>query len=394
MKTEEMDAAYIAHTYGRYPAVLVKGQGVEVWDEKGKKYIDLTSGIGVNIFGYCDPVWKKAVEAQLDMVQHTSNLYYTKPCAELAEMLCEKTGMKKVFFGNSGAEANEGAIKAARKYAAMKHGRDTYTIITLKDSFHGRTITTLAATGQDMFHQDFQPLTPGFVYAERNNLEDVKRLVRENRTAAIMIECIQGEGGVHVLAQDFVQGIQKICDENDILLIVDEVQTGNGRTGKYFCYMNYGVHPDIVTTAKGLGGGLPIGAVLFNEKTEDVFQPGDHGSTFGGNPIAAAGGVSIVERIDDTLLQNVRAKGDKVQAFFQDVPEVRTVEGMGLMIGIEPAHAKAEDVLKACMDKGVLVLTAHDNRIRLLPALDIPEDTLMKACGVIREALAEERDKK
>lgn len=391
METEKLDQNYIAHTYDRYPAVLVKGHGVKAADDKGRVYTDLTSGIGVNIFGYCDDIWKKAVEAQLDCLQHTSNLYYTEPCAHLAQLLCEKTGMKKVFFGNSGAEANEGAIKAARKYAAGKHGADTYTIITLKDSFHGRTITTLAATGQDMFHHDFLPLTPGFVHAERNNLADMEKLVRENKTAAIMIECIQGEGGVHVLDQKYVQGIQKICDENDILLIVDEVQTGNGRTGSYFSYMNYGIHPDLVTTAKGLGGGLPIGAVLFNEKTQDVFRPGDHGSTFGGNPIAAAGGVSIAERIDDTLLQDVRAKGEKVQAFFKADPDVKAVEGMGLMIGIEPKYAKAEDVLMTCMKHGVLVLTAHDNRIRLLPALNIPEDTLMAACEVIQEALAEER---
>jgi acetylornithine/N-succinyldiaminopimelate aminotransferase len=388
MNIQERDQNYIAHTYGRYPAVLTRGEGCMAYDESGKAYIDLTSGIGVNIFGYCDPAWKQAVEAQLDCIQHTSNLYYTRPCVELAELLCQKTGMKKVFFGNSGAEANEGAIKAARKYAAVHHGRDTYNIITLKDSFHGRTITTLAATGQEMFHHDFQPLTPGFLYAQRNNPAEMEQLVKENKIAAIMIECIQGEGGVHVLDQAYVQGIQKICDEKDILLIVDEVQTGNGRTGRYFAYMNYGIHPDLVTTAKGLGGGLPIGAVLFNGKCQDVFQPGDHGSTFGGNPIAAAGGVSIVERIDDTLLQDVRAKGEKVQAFFRNDIDVKAVEGMGLMIGIEPAHRSADEVLKQCMAHGVLVLTAHDNRVRLLPPLNIPEEKLMEACEVIRKALA------
>ena len=310
-----------------------------------------------------------------------SNLYYTEPCTLLAETLCKKTGMKKVFFCNSGAEANEGAIKAARKYAADKKGPEYYTIVTLINSFHGRTLTTLAATGQDHYHELFQPLTPGFVHAPANDLEAVKSAALENKAAAVMIECIQGEGGVIALEKDFVTGLEAFCKEQDILLVVDEVQTGNGRTGELYAYMNYGVTPDVVSTAKGLGGGLPLGAVLFGEKTEFTLGAGDHGSTFGGNPVCCAGALSIVNRMDESFLEEVKAKGQLIKDTLQGQPGIEAVSGMGLMVGIKTVKP-AGDVVKACIEKGVLCLTAKD-KVRLLPALNIPEDLLKKALAVI-----------
>ena len=316
-----------------------------------------------------------------------SNLYYTEPCAQLAQMLCERTGMKKVFFSNSGAEANECAIKAARKYAAYQKGAAYSTIITLQNSFHGRTLTTLAATGQAHYHELFQPLTPGFVHAEAGNLESVKALARHHKVAAVMIECIQGEGGVIPLSQEFVQGLAAFAAQEDILLIVDEVQTGNGRTGALYAYMNYGVQPDIVSTAKGLGGGLPLGATLLGDKVQDTLQPGDHGSTFGGNPVCCAGAVSILSRMDEAFLAQVREKSDYVFAALSGAPGVETVTGMGLMIGIKTAKP-APDVVKACMEQGVLCLTAKD-KVRLLPALNIPMETLKEAVGIIKAACAE-----
>ncbi|MEE0969794.1 MAG: aminotransferase class III-fold pyridoxal phosphate-dependent enzyme, partial [Clostridia bacterium] len=278
-EVQSLDREFVAGTYARFPVTIVSGKGSVVYDENGKKYIDLGSGIGVTAFGIADDEWQRAVCEQIGKVQHMSNLYYTEPCARLAELLCKKTGMKKVFFGNSGAEANECAIKVARKYGAEKKGAEYSTIITLKNSFHGRTLTTLSATGQDHYHELFQPLTPGFVHAEANDFEDIKRLAGDNKICAIMIECIQGEGGVNVLSEDFVKKTADFAKENDILLIVDEVQTGNGRTGEMYAYMNYEIKPDIVTTAKGLGGGLPIGAAILGEKTEKVLGYGDHGST-------------------------------------------------------------------------------------------------------------------
>ena len=287
------DASFVAGTYKRFPVEIASGKGSELYSPEGKRYIDLGSGIGVTAFGISDDEWKKAVIDQLDLVQHTSNLYYTKPCTDLAKLLCERTGMKKVFFSNSGAEANECAIKVARKWASENKGDEYYTIITLKNGFHGRTLTTLAATGQDHYHELFQPLTPGFVHADANDLESVKALLSAHKCAAIMIECIQGEGGVLTLEKDFVQGLSELAKAENVLLIVDEVQTGNGRTGKLYAYMNYDVTPDIVSTAKGLGGGLPIGAALLGERVENVLGFGDHGSTFGANPVACAGAVSI-----------------------------------------------------------------------------------------------------
>ena len=381
-----IDKEYIANTYARFPVELVSGKGSLVYDESGRKYIDMGSGIGVTAFGIADDEWKAAVTGQLGKLQHMSNLYYTEPCARLAKLLCEKTGMKKVFFCNSGAEANEGAIKAARKYAAEKKGPDYFTIVTLENSFHGRTLTTLAATGQAHYHELFQPLTPGFVHAPANDLEAVKTAALQNKAAAVLIECIQGEGGVIPLQKDFVTGLAAFCKAEDILLMVDEVQTGNGRTGELYAYMNFGVQPDVVSTAKGLGGGLPLGAVLFGEKTEFTLGAGDHGSTFGGNPVCCAGALSILSRIDDKLLADVKKKSAMAFAALQGAPGVESVSGMGLMIGIKPVKP-ASDVVKACMENGVLCLTAKD-KVRLLPALNIPEDILMKAIEVIKGACA------
>ena len=382
-----LDRSYIAGTYNRFPVEIVSGKGCIVTDADGKEYIDLTSGIGVTCFGVADEIWQQAVIAQLGKVQHTSNLYYTSPDARLAKLLCEKTGMKKVFFSNSGAESNECAIKVARKWAAENKGEEYSTIITLVNSFHGRTISTLAATGQDHFHQLFQPLTPGFVHTPANDLAAFEALAAQCKPAAVMIECVQGEGGVMALDKDFVRGLAAYAKKENILLIVDEVQTGNGRTGALYSYMNYGVQPDIVSTAKGLGGGLPLGATLLGEKVENTLGPGDHGSTFGGNPVCCAGALSILERLDDALMAEVRAKSKLAFEMFQNVPGVESVSGMGLMIGIKPVKPAREVVLR-CIERGVLCLTAK-NKIRLLPALNIPTETFKEALEILREVCAE-----
>ena len=382
----EIDKQYIANTYNRFPVDLVYGKGSLIKDSTGKEYIDLGSGIGVTAFGIQDEEWKKAVIEQLNKIQHASNLYYTEPCANLAKLLCEKTGFKKVFFGNSGAEANECAIKVARKYAEDKGIKDS-SIITLKNSFHGRTIATLAATGQDVFHQDFLPIAQGFLYAEANNINSIKELVANNKVSAIMMECVQGEGGVIALNKDFVEDVYKICQEKDILLIIDEVQTGNGRTGKLYAYMNYDITPDVVTTAKGLAGGLPMGACLLGEKVQNTLGPSKHGSTFGGNPIAAAGAISIISRIDEALLNDVKKKSEFIINKLQGKEGILSISGMGLMLGIE-TKKDVKDVLKYLMDNGVLALSAK-TKLRLLPALTITIDELDKACDVIIAACKE-----
>ncbi|MBQ6023231.1 MAG: aspartate aminotransferase family protein [Clostridia bacterium] len=384
MDIKQTDKEYIAGTYARFPVAIVSGKGSLLTDDEGKTYIDMGSGIAVNSFGASDDVWVRAVTEQLGKIQHTSNLYYTEPCARLAKMLCERTGMKKVFFGNSGAEANECAIKAARKYAAEKNGDDCHTVVTLVNSFHGRTLTTLAATGQDHYHELFQPLTPGFAHIAANDIEGLKTLAKETKLAAVMIECIQGEGGVVPLERSFVKELRAFTEENGILLICDEVQTGNGRTGALYAYMNYGITPDIVTTAKGLGGGLPIGAALLGEKVASVFGPGDHGSTFGGNPAVCAGACSILERINDDLLKEVKEKSDYLVSAFTGADGIESVSGMGLMLGLKTTRPAA-DVVKTCIEKGVLCLTAKD-KVRLLPALNIPLDLLQKAAYSIMEA--------
>ena len=387
MTIMDLDQTYVAGTYKRFPVEIVSGKGSKVWDANGKQYVDMGSGIGVTAFGIGDGTWQQAVTEQLGKVQHTSNLYYTEPCAHLAELLCEKTGMKKVFFSNSGAETNECAIKVARKYSAEKKGPDCYTILTLVNSFHGRTLTTLAATGQAHFHELFQPLTPGFVHVEANNVEALKNAVEENNLAGIMLECVQGEGGVNPLTPEFMAAAETLAKEKDIPLIIDEVQTGNGRTGKLYSYMHFGVTPDIVSTAKGLGGGLPIGATLLGEKVQNVLGYGDHGSTFGGNPVCCAGAVSILERLDDAFLASVRRKSGYVFASLHGAPGVESVSGLGLMVGIKTT-APAGDVVKLCMERGVLCLTAKD-KVRLLPALNIPMEDLTFAVETILTAAKE-----
>lgn len=384
----DKDRTYVAGTYARFPVEISNGKGSVIYDTDGKKYIDLGSGIGVTSFGIADDEWKDAVSAQLSAVQHTSNLYYTEPCTRLAELLCRRTGMKKVFFSNSGAEANECAIKVARKWAEENKGAEYSTIVTLKNSFHGRTVTTLAATGQDHFHEHFMPLTPGFVYAEANNIGDVKRLVKENKVAAVMFECIQGEGGVLPMNPEFIKELASLAKSENFLLAVDEVQTGNGRTGELYAYMNYGITPDIVSTAKGLGGGLPLGATLLGEKVENTLKAGDHGSTFGGNPVCCAGAVNIIERIDDDLLTSVKEKSKLIFDSLSGVKGVESVSGMGLMIGIKTKKA-AKDVIACCIDKGVLCLSAKD-KVRLLPALNIPTEELKEALEIIKNVCAED----
>ena len=382
-----IDNEFVAGTYKRFPVEIVSGKGSKVVDVNGKEYIDMGSGIGVTAFGIADEVWQAAITEQIGKVQHMSNLYYTEPCARLAKLLCEKTGMKKVFFANSGAEANEGAIKIARKYASEKKGADHYTIISLENSFHGRTLTTLAATGQEHFHKLFQPLTPGFVSTPANDFEALKELAIQTKAAGIMMECIQGEGGVLPLESDFVKAVAAFCQEQDIVLIIDEVQTGNGRTGTLYAYQQFGIRPDVVSTAKGLGGGLPIGAVIMGEKVQNVLGYGDHGSTYGGNPVCCAGALSVIERLDEDFLSQVQAKSDYVFSSFNRAAGVESVAGLGLMVGIK-TKASAADVVKACIDRGVLCLTAKD-KVRLLPALNIPMEDLTYAVETIKAVVAE-----
>ena len=381
MNITALDKQYVAGTYNRFPVEIVRGKGSECWDANGKRYIDMGTGIGVTAFGYADEAWQAAVAAQLGAVQHTSNLYYTEPCAKLAEQLCTRTGMQKVFFANSGAEANECAIKVARKYATDKKGADYNVIVTLVNSFHGRTLTTLAATGQDHFHGLFQPLTPGFVHTPANNIDALRQVVAEHKVAGILFECVQGEGGVLNLTDAFVQEMAALCAQQDILLMVDEVQTGNGRTGKLYAFQHYGITPDVVTTAKGLGGGLPIGACMMGAKCADVLGFGDHGSTYGGNPVCCAGALNVITRIDDALLEGVLER----EAYIRQRLEGYTVSGRGLMLGVETTKPVGE-VIAACREAGVLVLSAK-TKLRLLPPLNIPMEILAEAMDVIVAAL-------
>lgn len=378
------DSEYIAHTYARFPVVLKEGKGSLLYDADGKEYIDMASGIAVTSFGYGDKEWEGAVSAQAKKLSHTSNLFYSEPCVLLAEALIKKTGMGKVFFSNSGAEANECAVKAARKCAQEEKGTEYYNIITLKNSFHGRTVTTLAATGQDAFHKDFTPLTEGFLYAEANNLDSVTELVKNNKCAAIMFEPVQGEGGVMPLDGEFLKKTAELARDNGILLISDEVQTGNGRTGKLYGYMHYGIEPDIVSTAKGLGGGLPIGATIMKERVASHLTPGTHGSTFGGNPVCAAGALTVIERLTDKFLAEVSKKGEYIRSELSGAKGVTSVSGLGLMVGIK-TEKSADDVIAYCRENGVIAIKAKD-RVRLLPALNIPFELLEKAVSVIKKA--------
>ena len=384
MNTFELDQTYIAGTYKRFPVEIVSGKGSLVKDVYGKEYIDMGSGIAVTSFGVADDAWIAAVEKQIRSVQHMSNLYYTAPCAKLAEALCKKTGMAKVFFSNSGAEANECAIKAARKWAAEHKGPTCSTIVTLENSFHGRTLTTLAATGQDHYHELYQPLTPGFASFPAGDLDALKKLCADGSVAAVLIECVQGEGGVIPLDPDFAKALAAYLKEQDILLMVDEVQTGNGRSGKIYAYMTYGLEPDVVSTAKGLAGGLPMGATLLGEKVKDVFSYGDHGSTFGGNPVAAAAALSVVGRLTDDFLADVTRKSNLIRSLLDGAPGIESISGLGLMLGLKTSKP-ASEVVAACMANGVLCLTAKD-KVRLLPALNIPDELLVKAANVIKSA--------
>ena len=388
MLTQTLDQQYLAHTYNRFPLEIVGGKGSLLRGADGRDYIDLGSGIGVNIFGMDDDEWRNAVTAQLGRFQHVSNLYYSEPAAKLAQMLCERTGLKRVFFSNSGAESNECAIKAARKWAAEHKGPEYCSIITLRGSFHGRTLGTLAATGQDVFHRDYQPLPGGFLYAQPGECEALERLAAEHPCAAILFEAVQGEGGVRPIGQEFASCLQEVCRKHDLLLMADEVQLGNGRSGKLYGYMHYGITPEIVSTAKGLGGGLPLGATLLGEKVQDVLTPGSHGSPFGGNPVCCAGALSILHRLDGPLLQSVQEKSNFIVKALTGAKGVRSVTGLGLMLGVE-TERPVKDVISECMARGVLVISAK-NKVRLLPALNIPMAQLEQAVSVLKDVCAGE----
>lgn len=382
---KKTESEKIVHTYGRYDVVAQSGKGAACTDVNGKKYIDFTSGIGVNSLGFCDDQWIEAVSSQLRKLQHISNLYYTEPQVRLADIMTDRTGMSKAFFCNSGAEANETAIKAARKFGSTIKGVAGNRIITLDNSFHGRTMATITATGQEHYHEYFTPFVEGFSYCEPGNTEQLNKLIGAD-VCAIMIEIIQGEGGVLDLKEDFIKAIDDACKKNNILLIVDEVQTGIGRTGRLFAYEHYGLKPDIVTFAKGIGAGLPIGGALFNEKTCDILEPGDHGTTFGGNPVVCAGAVNVMERMTDDFIKGVAAKGEKIRERLSQIPEIETVTGKGMMVGIKLKTKKAADVVNAGVEKGLLLLTAKDN-VRLLPPLTISDEELNAGLDILEELL-------
>ncbi len=380
------ESQYLMHTYGRFNVALVKGKGAKAWDESGKEYIDFTSGIGVNCLGYSDDGWVKAVSDQAAALQHISNLYYSPLQTELAKKLCKATGFSKVFFANSGAEANECAIKLARKYSFEKYGKERTEIVTLENSFHGRTVTTLAATGQEVFHNYFFPFTEGFTFAKANDMNSVKEKVNE-KTCAVMVELIQGEGGVNPLDKEFVQQLADYCKKNDLLLIIDEVQTGVGRTGTLYCYEQFGIKPDIVSSAKGIGGGLPMGACLCSESLANVMTPGTHGTTYGGNPIACAGALEVLSRVNTPeFLKSVQEKGQYIKEKLSAMDGVSQVRGMGMMIGVVLEKDNAKEVAAKCVENGLLVLTAK-TLIRFLPPLNITEDEINKGLEIFKKCL-------
>lgn len=388
MNTKEKDLKYIMHTYGRYDVALKSGKGAVAYDENGKKYIDVSSGIGVNSLGYCNDGWVEAVTKQAGTIQHMSNYFYSEQASNLAEKLCNLAGLSKVCFGNSGAEANECAIKIARKYSFDKYGEGRNDIITLKNSFHGRTVTTLSATGQDVFHNYFFPFTEGFSYVEAGNMNALKNAVNKN-TCAVMLELIQGEGGVNILDKDYVQSLVKFCNENDILVIVDEVQTGIGRTGKLFAFENYEILPDLVTVAKGLGGGLPIGLCMCGEKLKDVMSPSTHGTTFGANPVVCAGANYVLDTITaDGFLDEVNKKGEYIEEKVSKLENVKNVRRMGLMIGIELESGNVHDIAVKCVENGLLIITAK-NLLRMLPPLVITYDEIDEALKILENTLKE-----
>ena len=387
MNTKEKDSQYIMHTYGHYDVALKSGNGAVAFDEDGKRYIDVSSGIGVNSLGYCDEGWVKAVSAQAATIQHMSNYFYSSQASDLAEKLCKLTGLAKVCFGNSGAEANECAIKIARKYSFDKYGAGRDVILTLKNSFHGRTVTTLSATGQEVFHNYFFPFTEGFKYAEPGDIDDVKNHIDE-KTCAIMLEVVQGEGGVNILDKEYVQSIAKICEMQDILLIIDEVQTGAGRTGKLFAHEHYDVKPDLMTVAKGIGGGLPIGVCLCGEKLKDVMSPSTHGTTFGANPVVCAGANYVLSVIaNDDFLNAVEEKGAYLEEKLRALDEVKNVRRLGLMVGIE-IDGDAHEIAVKCVENGLLIITAKEV-LRMLPPLTITKEELDEAVKILEKTLKE-----
>lgn len=386
MNTIEQTNVHIMSTYGRSDVVIDHGSGAAYQDANGKTYIDFGSGIGTNSLGCSNEAWADAVCAQVRKVQHTSNLYYHQPQAELAEKLCAMTGYSKLFFANSGAEANECAIKLARKYSFDKYGKGRHTIITLINSFHGRTLATLSATGQDVFHNYFFPFVEGFRYVKANDIADLREKLDET-VCAVMLEYVQGEGGVMALDQDYVRELRQMCDEHDLLMIADEVQTGIGRTGTLLAGEQFGVMADVTTLAKGLGGGLPIGACLANAKCADVLGAGMHGSTFGGNPVVCAGAVKVLEALEAPgMLESIREKGEYLRKRLSVLEEVKEVSGLGCMLGISLRTKKASDIRDACLEQGLLVLTAKD-RVRLLPPLVISKDDLEAGADILCSVL-------
>ena len=384
-QVKSQDQAYILHTYGRVDAALVKGRNARAWDVDGKEYIDFTAGIGVNALGYCDPEWSAAVAGQAGKIQHMCNYYYCPENTALAQELSQASGMAKAFFCNSGAEANECAIKIARKYGEK---RGAYRIVTLENSFHGRTLTTLAATGQEGFHKDFLPLTEGFLYAQAGDLAGIQALL-DGSVCAVMLEMVQGEGGVIPMDEGFVKGLAQLCREKDVLLLIDEVQTGIGRTGRFFAYQGYGVQPDVVTCAKGIAGGLPMGACLVSERLGDILQPGQNGSTFGGNPIASAAARVVVRRVSEPdFLQSVLEKGAYFREKLEAMPQVEYVRGRGLMLGVKLKEKDAHDVLVQCAKAGLLILTAKE-LVRFLPPLTITQEDIDQGLAIFQQVLAQ-----
>ncbi|MDD3165163.1 MAG: aspartate aminotransferase family protein [Oscillospiraceae bacterium] len=383
-----LDSQYIMQTYGRFPVTIARGAGARFWDCEGREYIDFTSGIGVNSLGSCNPDWIAAIEQQIHAFGHTSNLFYTEPCVRLAKTLTERTGMTNVFFANGGGEANEGMIKLARKYSFDKYGLGRSNIVTLRQSFHGRTITTLQATGQDVFHNYFFPFTEGFRYAEPDDLESVKAQLRDD-SCAVMLELIQGEGGVRPLDPGFVSGLRQLCDQRDLLLLVDEVQTGVGRTGALFAFQKYGILPDVCSFAKGIAGGLPMSGIMAAERCSQVLTPGTHATTFGANPVCAAAASAVLKTLSEPFLEEVDRKGAYLRAGIAALGSryVRDVRGMGLMIGVGVQNIAHSALCAKLLDAGLLTLTAGSDTLRLLPPLTITYEELDKGLAIMKRVL-------
>ena len=386
---QALDQQYVIHTYNRFPVAIDHGQGATVWDVEGKEYIDFGAGIGVCSLGHGNQKWVQAIADQAAKLGHISNLYYAQPYAQVAQKLCTRTGMSKAMFANSGAEANEAMIKLARKRSFDKYGKGRGTIITLHNSFHGRTITTLAATGQDKFHNYFFPFTEGFRYADADDLDSVEAVAGHD-VCAVMVELVQGEGGVLPLSRQFVQELAELCQKRDWLLLADEVQSGMGRTGTLFAFQQYGVRPNVVSFAKGIAGGLPFGGIMVGESCQDVFTPGTHGTTFGGNPIAAAAACCVLDTMDDAFLLQVQEKGDYLRSRIEsmDLPCLGATRGLGLMIGVEVKGEKTNQELAAkLVQHGLLCLTAGPD-LRLLPPLVITREELDKGLAIMKAALS------